>query len=70
MSIRFLLTLILASLFINAEGQVRISLFYGEDCESVILRTYDHHYDLVLNGQNPLPLCRVKYYLFAGLAIR
>jgi stage II sporulation protein D len=56
MSIRFLLTFILAALFINADGQVRISLFYGKDCESVVLRTYDDNYDLVLNGQVPLSL--------------
>lgn len=56
MSIKFLFTLISAGLFINSYGQVRISLFYGKDCESVILRTYDHHYNLVLNGQRPLTL--------------
>lgn len=56
MLIRLISSLILITSFINADAQVRIGVFYGKNCESVLLRISDNDYRLRLNEQDPILL--------------
>ncbi len=56
MLIRLVYSVILFTLFITADAQVRIGVFYGNNCESALIRISNSNCQLLLNGQNTISL--------------